>query len=204
MSEPSHKIRPVSSDPNREPNKLRLGSQSSNPNLHPSNSPHLRKSGTSELENDAHEGFLRLIEKNNRKGGNMPSIPMSTAAIMPSPAMLWIFKGNVNYAKIFDLDQNHLIHREIWKCATWPPKVSPTISLQMSTLSSANPKSQFEQLNQNLGDGDGSRATDMGDSEEEQLFSCEGVREEPRRRSVHQGAQQPPQSPPPKPKPFSL
>ncbi|KAM0997757.1 hypothetical protein ACFX2C_007607 [Malus domestica] len=194
----------------------------------------------------------------------MPSIPMSTAAIMPSPAMLWRFKvlllcvwgficckvgwdsvmrmsvdlrdlflyeaflyynplllvtmmvwfwgvnlwffaqGNVNYAKIFDLDQNHLIHREIWKCATWPPKVSPTISLQMSTLSPANPKSQSEQLNQNLGDGDGSRATDMGDSEEEQLFSCEGVREEPRRRSVHQGAQQPPQSPPPKPKPFSL
>ncbi|KAM1015902.1 hypothetical protein ACFX2I_045590 [Malus domestica] len=161
----------------------------------PSNSPHLRKSGsrpvvsdlgTSELENGAEEGFLRLIEGNDMKGGSMPSIPRSTAAIMPSPAMLWRFKvllffawgficckvgwdsvmrmsadlrdlflyeaflyynplllvtmmvwfwgvnlwvfaqGNVNYAKIFDLDQNHLTHREIWKCATWMTIVVPT------------------------------------------------------------------------------
>lgn len=29
---------------------------------------------------------------------------------------LWVFaQANVNYAKIFDLDQNHLSHREIWK-----------------------------------------------------------------------------------------
>ncbi|CAJ1956364.1 unnamed protein product [Sphenostylis stenocarpa] len=29
---------------------------------------------------------------------------------------LWFFaQGGVNYAKIFDLDQNHLTHREIWK-----------------------------------------------------------------------------------------
>ncbi|OIV99216.1 hypothetical protein TanjilG_06521 [Lupinus angustifolius] len=29
---------------------------------------------------------------------------------------LWVFAhGSVNYAKIFDLDQNHLTHREIWK-----------------------------------------------------------------------------------------
>jgi hypothetical protein len=29
---------------------------------------------------------------------------------------LWFFfQANVNYAKIFDLDQSHLTHREIWK-----------------------------------------------------------------------------------------
>lgn len=29
---------------------------------------------------------------------------------------LWVFvQANVSYAKIFDLDQNHLTHREIWK-----------------------------------------------------------------------------------------
>lgn len=32
---------------------------------------------------------------------------------------LWFFsQGGVNYAKIFDLDQNHLTHREIWKVST--------------------------------------------------------------------------------------
>lgn len=29
---------------------------------------------------------------------------------------LWVFmQSNVNYAKIFDLDQNHLSYREIWR-----------------------------------------------------------------------------------------
>jgi hypothetical protein len=29
---------------------------------------------------------------------------------------LWVFsQANVGYAKIFDLDQNHLTHKEIWK-----------------------------------------------------------------------------------------
>ena len=29
---------------------------------------------------------------------------------------LWVFsQSNVNHAKIFELDQNHLTHREIWK-----------------------------------------------------------------------------------------
>ncbi|KAF8380810.1 hypothetical protein HHK36_028304 [Tetracentron sinense] len=29
---------------------------------------------------------------------------------------LWVFtQANVCYTKIFDLDQNHLTHREIWK-----------------------------------------------------------------------------------------
>ncbi|PQQ17924.1 SPX and EXS domain-containing protein 1-like isoform X2 [Prunus yedoensis var. nudiflora] len=147
----------------------------------PSNSPHLRKSGSrpvvsdlgiSDNENGAEEGFLNLTVANDMKGGSMP---ISTAAIMPSPALLWRFKvllffvwgficckigwdsvmrmsvdlrdlflyeaflyynplllvtmmvwfwginlwvfaqANVNYAKIFDLDQNHLTHREIWK-----------------------------------------------------------------------------------------
>lgn len=31
-------------------------------------------------------------------------------------ANLWVFaQGSVSYSKIFDLDQNHLTHREIWK-----------------------------------------------------------------------------------------
>ncbi|CAN4093824.1 unnamed protein product [Withania somnifera] len=40
---------------------------------------------------------------------------------------LWVFaQANVSYAKIFDLDQNHLSHREIWKCATWMTITVPT------------------------------------------------------------------------------
>ncbi|KAK4429162.1 SPX and EXS domain-containing protein 3 [Sesamum alatum] len=40
---------------------------------------------------------------------------------------LWVFaQSNVGYAKIFDLDQSHLTHREIWKCATWMTIVVPT------------------------------------------------------------------------------
>ncbi|CAH9141356.1 unnamed protein product [Cuscuta epithymum] len=40
---------------------------------------------------------------------------------------LWVFMhSSVNYAKIFDLDQNHLSHREIWRCATWMTIIVPT------------------------------------------------------------------------------
>ncbi|XP_022157429.1 SPX and EXS domain-containing protein 1-like [Momordica charantia] len=40
---------------------------------------------------------------------------------------LWVFsQSNVNYAKIFELDQSHLTHGEIWKCATWMTIVVPT------------------------------------------------------------------------------
>ncbi|KAL3505277.1 hypothetical protein ACH5RR_035118 [Cinchona calisaya] len=40
---------------------------------------------------------------------------------------LWVFQqSNVNYAKFFDLDQNHLTHREIWKCATWMTIIVPS------------------------------------------------------------------------------
>ncbi|XP_074272415.1 uncharacterized protein LOC141596212 [Silene latifolia] len=40
---------------------------------------------------------------------------------------LWVFsQANVPYTKIFDLDQNHLTHGEIWKCATWMTIVVPT------------------------------------------------------------------------------
>ncbi|XP_055822385.1 uncharacterized protein LOC129891144 isoform X2 [Solanum dulcamara] len=40
---------------------------------------------------------------------------------------LWVFaQANVDFAKIFDLDQNHLSHREIWKCATWMTIIVPT------------------------------------------------------------------------------
>ncbi|XP_019156228.1 PREDICTED: SPX and EXS domain-containing protein 5-like [Ipomoea nil] len=42
-------------------------------------------------------------------------------------ANLWVFvQSNVNYSKIFDLDQNHLTHREIWRCATWMTIIVPT------------------------------------------------------------------------------
>ncbi|KAK4390673.1 SPX and EXS domain-containing protein 1 [Sesamum angolense] len=151
----------------------------------PINSPHLRKSGSrpvvfdtgvSELGNSSEEDPLLSIETNEMKGG---VTPLSSAAIMPSPLLLWRFKvllffvwgfscckigwdsvmrmsadlrdlflyeaflyynplllvtmmvwlwginlwvfaqTNVGYPKIFDLDQNHLTHRETWKCATW-------------------------------------------------------------------------------------
>ncbi|KAG6767535.1 hypothetical protein POTOM_028741 [Populus tomentosa] len=146
----------------------------------PSNSPHLRKSGSrpvvfdldGEQGNTEMEGLLHSTESNDLK---IPSLPISTAAIMPSPILLWRFKvllfflwgffcckigwdsvmrmsvnlrdlflyeaflyynplllltmmvwlwgvnlwvfaqSTISYAKIFDLDQNHLTHREIWK-----------------------------------------------------------------------------------------
>ncbi|XP_050248065.1 uncharacterized protein LOC126695381 isoform X2 [Quercus robur] len=158
----------------------------------PSNSPHLRKSGsrpvvfdlaTGEVENGVEEDFSHSMETNDLKSA---STPMSTAAMMPSPILLWRFKvllffvwgfscckigwdsvmrmsvdlrdlflyeaflyynplllvtlmvwlwginlwvfsqANVSYAKIFDLDQSHLTHREIWKCATWMTIIVPT------------------------------------------------------------------------------
>ncbi|KAI4322563.1 hypothetical protein L6164_022243 [Bauhinia variegata] len=40
---------------------------------------------------------------------------------------LWfIAQAGVNYAKIFDLEQNHLTHKEIWRCATWMTIIVPT------------------------------------------------------------------------------
>ncbi|XVF33418.1 hypothetical protein REPUB_Repub17cG0167200 [Reevesia pubescens] len=40
---------------------------------------------------------------------------------------LWAFsQSTVNYAKIFDLDQNHLTHREVWKCSIWMTIIVPT------------------------------------------------------------------------------
>ncbi|KAK4713586.1 hypothetical protein R3W88_019493 [Solanum pinnatisectum] len=40
---------------------------------------------------------------------------------------LWVFaQANVNFPKIFDLDQNHLSHKEIWKCSTWMTIIVPT------------------------------------------------------------------------------
>ncbi|XP_012078145.1 SPX and EXS domain-containing protein 1 isoform X3 [Jatropha curcas] len=137
----------------------------------------------SEQGNGAEEGFLHSIESPDLKS---MITPISTAAIMPSPILLWRFKvllfflwgficckigwdsvmrmsvdlrdlflyeaflyynplllvtmmvwlwgvnlwvfaqSTVNYAKIFDLDQNHLTHREIWKVATWMTIVVPT------------------------------------------------------------------------------
>ncbi|XP_058224454.1 uncharacterized protein LOC131333754 [Rhododendron vialii] len=40
---------------------------------------------------------------------------------------LWVFsQTNVNYAKIFELEQNHLTYQEIWKSATWMTIIVPT------------------------------------------------------------------------------
>ncbi|KAH1080885.1 hypothetical protein J1N35_020646 [Gossypium stocksii] len=40
---------------------------------------------------------------------------------------LWVFsQSTINYAKIFDLDSNHLTHREIWKCSIWMTIIVPT------------------------------------------------------------------------------
>ncbi|XP_020539454.1 SPX and EXS domain-containing protein 1 isoform X3 [Jatropha curcas] len=157
----------------------------------PGNSPHLRKSGSrpvvsdlvDEHGNGAEEGFFHSMELNDLKS---MITPISTAAIMPSPVLLWRFKvllfclwgficckigwdsvmrmsvdlrdlflyeaflyynplllvtmmvwlwgvnlwvfaqSTVSYAKVFDLDQNHLSHREIWKVATWMTIVVPT------------------------------------------------------------------------------
>lgn len=64
----------------------------------PTNSPHLRKSGSrpvfsdpgsGELGSGAEEGFLHSVEVDEMKGA---SAPLSTAAIMPSPIFLWRFK----------------------------------------------------------------------------------------------------------------
>ncbi|KAI4334083.1 hypothetical protein L6164_018818 [Bauhinia variegata] len=157
----------------------------------PSNSPHLRKSGSrpvvsdldaSDVENGVEENLLHPLEPNGLRG----AAPMNTTAIMPSPVLLWRFKvlmflvwgficcktgwgsvmrmsadkrdlflyeaflyynplllvtlmvwlwginlwffaqAGINYAKIFDLEQNHLTYREIWKCATWMTIIVPT------------------------------------------------------------------------------
>ncbi|KAL4368287.1 hypothetical protein GQ457_05G000410 [Hibiscus cannabinus] len=40
---------------------------------------------------------------------------------------LWVFsQSTVNYARVFDLDQNHLTHKEIWKCSVWMTIIVPT------------------------------------------------------------------------------
>ncbi|KAJ6289857.1 hypothetical protein OIU76_028626 [Salix suchowensis] len=148
----------------------------------PSNSPHLRKSDKAEGHVEM-EGLLHSAELNDLK---ITSLPINTAAIMPSPILLWRFKvllfflwgficckvgwdsvmrmsvnlrdlflyeaflyynplllvtmmvwlwgvnlwvfaqSTISYAKIFDLDQNHLTHREIWKAATWMTIIVPT------------------------------------------------------------------------------
>ncbi|KAI7732602.1 hypothetical protein M8C21_023748, partial [Ambrosia artemisiifolia] len=50
-----------------------------------------------------------------------------TAAVWFWGANLWVFsQSNVNYSKIFDLDQNHLTHKDIWKCAIWMTIIVPT------------------------------------------------------------------------------
>ncbi|GER47937.1 EXS (ERD1/XPR1/SYG1) family protein [Striga asiatica] len=164
----------------------------------PNNSPHLRKSGSrpvvfdiGDLGNSSEEDFLLSKESNEMKGGVSP---LSSAAIMPSPLLLWRFKvllffvwgfscckigwdsvmrmsadlrdlflyeaflyynplllvtmmvwlwginlwvfaqANVGYAKIFDLDQNHLSHREIWKAISFADFFLADIFTSMSKV----------------------------------------------------------------------
>ncbi|KAE8657705.1 SPX and EXS domain-containing protein 1-like isoform X2 [Hibiscus syriacus] len=48
--------------------------------------------------------------------------------------MVWLWgvcllvfsQSTVNYARIFDLDQNHLTRREIWQCSVWMKIIVPT------------------------------------------------------------------------------
>ncbi|CAI0460664.1 unnamed protein product, partial [Linum tenue] len=50
-----------------------------------------------------------------------------TFAVWLWGANLWVFsQSTVSYAKIFDLDQNHLNHREIWKVAMWMTIIVPS------------------------------------------------------------------------------
>ncbi|XP_042489878.1 SPX and EXS domain-containing protein 5-like isoform X4 [Macadamia integrifolia] len=83
--------------------------------------------------------FQHQLELNETKGG---SLPLHATTIMPSPIFFWRFKtmmvwlwgvnlwvfaqSTINYAKIFDLSQDYLTHREIWKCATWMTIIVPT------------------------------------------------------------------------------
>ncbi|KAI5428806.1 uncharacterized protein LOC127127145 isoform X2 [Lathyrus oleraceus] len=40
---------------------------------------------------------------------------------------VWVFlQSNVSYPKVFDIDQNHLTHKDIWKCSTWMTILVPT------------------------------------------------------------------------------
>uniref|UniRef100_A0A2P2LUQ8 Uncharacterized protein MANES_13G073300 n=1 Tax=Rhizophora mucronata TaxID=61149 RepID=A0A2P2LUQ8_RHIMU len=55
----------------------------------PINSPHLRKSGGSEQGNGVEEGVSHSMESNDLKSA---IAPITTAAIMPSPVLLWRFK----------------------------------------------------------------------------------------------------------------
>ncbi|KAJ9550291.1 hypothetical protein OSB04_014336 [Centaurea solstitialis] len=152
----------------------------------PVNSPHLRKSGSRQLFSDlggSEEAASHSVESEMKGVGGTP---LATAAMLPSPVLLWRLKvmlfflwgfscckigwdsvmrmsldlrdlflyeaflyynpfllvtaavwfwganlwvfaqANVNYSKIFDLDQNHLTHKEIWKCATWMTIIVPT------------------------------------------------------------------------------
>ncbi|XP_071723202.1 uncharacterized protein [Rutidosis leptorrhynchoides] len=156
----------------------------------PSNSPHLRKSGSRAVVSDiddelgnGDDGSLRPIMSDEQKSAAMP---ISSVVMMPSPTFLWSFKviwfiiwaficckigwdsvmimsaevrdlflyeaflyynplllvtlmvwlwgvnlwvfsqANVSFAKIFDVDQTHLTHRETWRCATWMTIVVPT------------------------------------------------------------------------------
>uniref|UniRef100_A0A2P2LUV5 Uncharacterized protein MANES_13G073300 n=1 Tax=Rhizophora mucronata TaxID=61149 RepID=A0A2P2LUV5_RHIMU len=152
----------------------------------PINSPHLRKSGGSEQGNGVEEGVSHSMESNDLKSA---IAPITTAAIMPSPVLLWRFKvllfflwgficckvgwdsvmrmsvdlrdlflyeaflyynplllvtmmiwlwginlwffaqSTISYAKIFDLDQNHLTHREIWKVSLFQNLLSAFVNV---------------------------------------------------------------------------
>ncbi|KVI04174.1 EXS, C-terminal [Cynara cardunculus var. scolymus] len=58
-----------------------------------------------------------------------------TAAVWFWGANLWVFaQANVNYSKIFDLDQNHLTHKEIWKAIAFADFFVADILTSMSKV----------------------------------------------------------------------
>ncbi|GJX79558.1 ERD1/XPR1/SYG1 protein, partial [Tanacetum coccineum] len=119
----------------------------------PVNSPHLRKSGSRQLFSDLETTEMKLAA----------GAQLATAAMLPSPVLLWRLKvmlfflwgfsccktaavwfwganlwvfaqSNVNYSKIFDLDQNHLSHKEIWKAIAFADFFVADILTSMSKV----------------------------------------------------------------------
>ncbi|KAB1998846.1 hypothetical protein ES319_D12G118000v1 [Gossypium barbadense] len=104
--------------------------------------------------NSVQESYVFPMVLGDMKG-TTNSLTHTAAAMMPSPIFIWRFQvtlflvwgfsccktmmvwlwgvclwvfsqSTISYVKIFDIDQNHLTHREIWKCSTWLTIIVPT------------------------------------------------------------------------------
>ncbi|KAL1134732.1 hypothetical protein V6Z11_A12G124200 [Gossypium hirsutum] len=110
--------------------------------------------GAGEPGNSGQESYVFPMVLGDMKG-TTNSLTHTAAAMMPSPIFIWRFQvtlflvwgfsccktmmvwlwgvclwvfsqSTISYVKIFDIDQNHLTHREIWKCSTWLTIIVPT------------------------------------------------------------------------------